>query len=1176
MIVLHAGILGEDLYLWGEAAAESGAGRTAAGRARRGAPGGRVRHNSLPRYPFDAGPERLARAVESAPGGFLPDDGRLVQLAAWLPVRAGRAVPSSPMIADAPAGRGRVRLAPWSVTALGLDAEEALTFLVSATERRVLAPGIVASSELAFWCRVLRFAGALVARQRFLPGLEERGGRYLARWEPVVSGRDLEELARLARLMPPPARALGEDGASAAPAEAPAAVVRRFLARMVDHLVRSAQWEGHILPHPVDERARGRAELPSLHDQWLHALVAGDPTLEGSRRELETFARRLASWRRGLELDGRSPFRLCFRLEEPGVDGAAGGGAGDAERARGSGRGDSAGKEAASTGGTAEASATGAGAVSRRGRGAGSLGGEDNGTGRAADPRRWRLRYLLQAADDPSLLVPLEEAWAPRGRRAAAFRRFGVHPREYLLSALGRAARLSPTVEASLAEPQPAGCTLDAVAAHRFLVEEAALLEESGFGLFLPAWWTGGGRKLKLELRARAESPRAETAGALSLDRLLAVRWEVALGGERLSPEELRALVELKLPLVRLRGRWVEVDAAELADALARWARRGEERVAARDLVRMALGGDGPPGAGAFEFAGVDATGWIRELLQRLAGDAAFEELPPPAGFAGTLRPYQQRGYSWLWFLRRWGLGACLADDMGLGKTVQALALVLRDWEADASCAGQADTGALASSTAPAGAGASDNEEPGAAAPGTPERGASRSALKGSGLAAARAAAEPGGTAGPAPVLVVCPMSVVNNWQKEAGRFAPHLPVLVHHGPERLRGHAFRDAARRAGLVVTTYALLHRDFDQLASVQWGGVILDEAQNIKNPGTKQARAARSLSADYRIVLTGTPVENHVGDLWSIMEFLNPGLLGNRAEFRRRFLVPIQASRDRAAMERLRGLTGPFILRRLKTDRSIICDLPEKLEMKCYCTLTGEQASLYAAVLQEAEEALEREVEGIERKGLILATLTRLTQVCNHPAHFLGDGSPLRGRSGKLERLTEMLEEVLDVGERALVFTQFAEMGALLKDHLQETFGREVLFLHGGVPKRRRDEMVERFQRGDGGPPVFILSLKAGGTGLNLTAGTHVFHFDRWWNPAVESQATDRAFRIGQHRNVQVHKFICAGTLEEKIDELIEGKEEVARSVVGTGEAWLTELSNAELRQILALRADAVGE
>jgi SNF2 family DNA or RNA helicase len=565
----------------------------------------------------------------------------------------------------------------------------------------------------------------------------------------------------------------------------------------------------------------------------------------------------------------------------------------------------------------------------------------------------------------------------------------------------------------------------------------------------------------------------------------------------------------LKTPLVRVRGQWVQANAEDIQAALDFWKKKRTSQATLRELVQMALGaGAGPAG---LEVSGVKAEGWIGELLGQLEGQVAFAELAAPDGFDGTLRPYQTRGFSWLVFLRRWGLGACLADDMGLGKTIQTLALLQREREAG-------------------------------------ER---------------------------RPALLVCPTSVVGNWKKEAQRFTPELLVLVHHGAERVKGAGFAKKAKQHALVLSSYALLHRDCQTLEKVDWSGVILDEAQNVKNPETKQSQAARGLHAEYRIALTGTPVENHVGDLWSIVEFLNPGLLGTRADFRRRFLVPIQANRDADAASRLKRLIGPFLLRRLKTDKNIIADLPDKLEMKVFCNLTREQASLYAAVVEETSRAIE-ESEGIQRKGLILSTLMKLKQVCNHPAHFLGDNSSLPGRSGKLARLTEMLDEVLAAGDRALIFTQFTDMGDLLQRHLQETFGREVLYLHGGVVAKQRDRLVERFQNDLQGPRLFLLSLKAGGTGLNLTAAQHVFHFDRWWNPAVENQATDRAFRIGQTRNVQVHKFLCVGTLEEKIDEMIERKLKIAARVVGTGEGWLTELSNAQLKELFALRQEAIGD
>jgi SNF2 family DNA or RNA helicase len=518
----------------------------------------------------------------------------------------------------------------------------------------------------------------------------------------------------------------------------------------------------------------------------------------------------------------------------------------------------------------------------------------------------------------------------------------------------------------------------------------------------------------------------------------------------------------------------------------------------------------GAPVDGVPGGTAIIAGGKFAEALSRLRGETQLKPIAPPASLSATLRPYQSRGYAWLHFVTRAGFGACLADDMGLGKTVQTLALIARDWD----------------------------DEPGS------------------------------------PVLLVCPTSVIGNWQREAARFTPSLAVHVHHGGDRTRGAAFAELAGRQAVVVTGYALLHRDQALFERVAWRGIVLDEAQNIKNADSQQARAARSIGAGYRIALTGTPVENHVGDLWSLMEFLNPGMLGSRAGFRRDFFVPIQLQGDARATERLRAISGPFVLRRHKSDAAIITDLPAKQEYTVTCTLTREQATLYAAVLRDFDATLAQR-ESIEKRGKILGTLSKLKQICNHPAQFAADNSPLPGRSGKLTRLEEMLEEVLDAGEAALVFTQFAEMGQLIRRRLEGRFGRDVPFLYGGVAKNARDVMVERFQAHTGAE-VFVLSLKAGGSGLNLTRANHVFHFDRWWNPAVENQATDRAFRIGQTKAVQVHKFVCAGTLEEKIALLIDRKAALSERVVGSGEGWLTELTSAQLRELVALGPEAVAE
>jgi SNF2 family DNA or RNA helicase len=427
------------------------------------------------------------------------------------------------------------------------------------------------------------------------------------------------------------------------------------------------------------------------------------------------------------------------------------------------------------------------------------------------------------------------------------------------------------------------------------------------------------------------------------------------------------------------------------------------------------------------------------------------------------------------------------------------------------------------------------------------------------------------------PNLLVCPTSVVGNWEREMARFAPSLEVMVHHGSDRLSGEEFAESITKHDLTITSYGLARRDAHDLSAADWKGVMLDEAQNIKNPSSKTAQAVRSFKSEYRFALTGTPVENRLMELWSIMEFLNPGYLGSRKGFYERSIIPIERYNDEEATKELRSLVAPFIMRRLKTDPKIISDLPEKLEMKIYCNLTREQVTLYEAVVKDMMQQFdgngdEGEVSAMKRRGMVLSGLMKLKQLCNHPALFLHDHSDLEGRSGKLQRLLEMLEEVLAEGDKALIFTQFTEMGDALREYLAGKFRCDVLYLHGGVPQKRRDRMVSLFQEASNGPPLFIVSIRAGGTGLNLTRANHVFHFDRWWNPAVEDQATDRTFRIGQTQTVQVRKFICAGTFEEQIDQLIEKKKSLAESIIGTSEDWITELSNEELQKMIALRRD----
>lgn len=736
----------------------------------------------------------------------------------------------------------------------------------------------------------------------------------------------------------------------------------------------------------------------------------------------------------------------------------------------------------------------------------------DSSQGRMVSPD-WTLRYFLQAKDDPSLLVPAREVWRERGSVLNYLNARFDQPQEKLLAGLGIAARLCPAIARSLKSECPEATHLSAQEAYAFLRETARLLEGLGFGVMVPPWWNKPDTTLRVRARLKTASDGA-SSGLLSMDSLVSYDWELALGDETLTREEFERLAILKMPLVQVRGRWVLLRPEQVESAIAFWEKQQTQgQIALRDALGLALGAQQELNGLAISEVQLDEG--LSSLVAALNKGEQLELLPPPANFVGQLRPYQLRGFSWLAFLRRWGFGACLADDMGLGKTIQAIALLLHEREASPN--------------------------------------------------------------GRGPALVICPTSVVGNWQREVARFAPNLKVMVHHGSGRAEGTDFVLQSREHDLVISTYGLVRRDIEDLRQVHWSHIILDEAQNIKNPLTKQARAVRRLKGDFRLALTGTPVENRLSELWSIMSFLNPGYIGSLESFRRSFALPIERYQDQQAAERLRKLVRPFILRRTKTDPRVIQDLPEKFEYKVYCNLTREQATLYEATVRDAMlrlQTLEGLEANMERRGAVLAMLLRLKQICDHPALFLSDGSETSNRSGKLNRLTEMLEEVLEIGDRALVFTQFAQMGRLLQQHLTETFGQEVLFLHGETPQKQRDRMIARFQEDAHAPSIFVLSLKAGGLGLNLMRANHVFHFDRWWNPAVENQATDRAYRIGQTRDVQVHKFICLGTLEERIDALIESKYALAENVVGTSEEWLTELSTDELRDLVALRTEAV--
>ncbi len=655
--------------------------------------------------------------------------------------------------------------------------------------------------------------------------------------------------------------------------------------------------------------------------------------------------------------------------------------------------------------------------------------------------------------------------------------------------------------------------------AYRFL-KDIPVFEESGVVVRVPDWWAA-----KRPARPQVQVTVGSRAPAgLGTDALLDFDVRVTLGGHTLTRAEIEQIASATAGLALIRGKWTELDPARLREALDHWkkvqASAGQDGLNFIDGMRLLAGAavadtrtaSPPPEAAA--WSDVVAGPWLREALDSLRQPEALADAAPPRALRAELRPYQEVGLRWLLLLNRLGLGACLADDMGLGKTIQVLALLL--------------------------------------------------ALK----------ERPASSRRPGPALLVVPASLIANWKAEVERFAPSLRVLVAHpsGMDEAVDDVGPEDLAAVDLVITTYGLTHR-VGWLTGTEWPLVVLDEAQAIKNPGAKQARAVKALRARSRVVLTGTPVENRLFDLWSIFDFLNPGLLGSARAFG---AFAKQLAERGGGFAPLRELTRPYILRRLKTDRRVVDDLPDKTELRAYCGLSKAQAALY----QDSVRSLAEKLQGldgstaIERRGVVLAYLLRLKQICNHPAQWLRDGAWAPEASGKFARLRELGEVIADKQEKALIFTQFREVTEPLALHLQSVFGRPGLVMHGATPVPARRDLVARFQD-DARVPFFVLSLKVGGTGLNLTAASHVIHFDRWWNPAVEDQATDRAYRIGQKKNVLVHKFVCRGTVEEKIDALIAGKQHMAREVLAAGgEALLTEMSDTELLRVVSLDLTSV--
>ncbi|MBB5953551.1 SNF2 family DNA or RNA helicase [Saccharothrix tamanrassetensis] len=680
----------------------------------------------------------------------------------------------------------------------------------------------------------------------------------------------------------------------------------------------------------------------------------------------------------------------------------------------------------------------------------------------------FRAVVQVHSLADPTAVVDAALLWAGADRRAQSDAMVGIR----------RAARAFPPLERLLDLPVPDEVALLDSDVEQLLRDGAVRLAAAGVDVHWP-------KDLLRDLSAKVVlGDDRDRPAFFGPDQLTTVNWQLALGDDPLTPDELDRLAEAHRPVVRLRDRWVLVD-----PELARKAReRDLKPVTAIDALGAALTGvteiDG-------EQVRVAATGWLDELRAKLAL-LDDEPVGQPAALRATLRDYQLRGLRWLDRMTSLGLGGCLADDMGLGKTVTLIALHLHR-----------DSG---------------------------------------------------------PTLVVCPASLLGNWQREIERFAPGVPVRRYHGTRRELAHE--------GFVLTTYGTMRVDADRLAEVEWGLVVADEAQHVKNPASDTAKALRRIPAAARVALTGTPVENTLAELWAVLDWTTPGLLGTLPRFKARWAKPIEADHDRAAADRFAALIRPFLLRRRKSDPGIAPELPPKTETDQPVALTREQAALYEAVVRElmAEVA---EADGIARRGKIVKLLTGLKQVCNHPAQYLKETEPrLAGRSGKLELLDELLDTILAEGGAVLVFTQYVAMARLIARHLAAR-GIPSQFLHGGTPVPAREDMVRRFQ--DGENPVFLLSLKAAGTGLNLTRADHVVHYDRWWNPAVEDQATDRAYRIGQTRPVQVHRLIAEGTIEDRIAQMLRTKRELADAVLSHGEAAFTELSDDELANLVELRA-----
>ena len=713
----------------------------------------------------------------------------------------------------------------------------------------------------------------------------------------------------------------------------------------------------------------------------------------------------------------------------------------------------------------------------------------------------WGIELLLQSKNDPSFMINLAQYWQEKAIKQTLFAEMlGTSIDKILLLQIGYASRIYPILEQVFEHKmhqEILSITHDQ--AFQFLKEDAWTLNACGYRIIVPAWWTASGRlKAKVKLRAHKNSSgnSESPTSYMTASHLIQFDYHYAMGEHQLSTEQWQQLLEAKSDLIYFRGSWIEIDKAEMQKMhkLIETSKQDMSSGNIQDLLTLAADD---------ALYDVELDQNTQAMLDGLNNKHKFSLIDQPEQLKATLRPYQNRGTSWLAYLENLGMNPCLADDMGLGKTMQIIALMLSKPRDKAA-------------------------------------------------------------------LLIAPTSVVGNWLKEISRFAPSIKAVIHHGNKRQQ----KDIGQLASehdLVITSYGLIRKDKALFKDITWSRLIIDEAQNIKNPSSSQTKVIYGLKADSRIALTGTPIENRLMDLWSIFNFLNPGLLGSQAGFRKNFELPVQRDRNLSQSKILRNMVEPFILRRLKTDRNIINDLPDKIEQKVYCELSTEQATIYQSIVDEITTQMEQTNDDkSQQKVIMLSALLRLKQCCNHPAQVLQDGSDFSiERSIKLQRLVETTKEAIQNKESILIFSQFTEVCSKLETLLKNQLGLQTYYLHGGTTRNKREQMIEEFQSEHNPPSIFILSLKAGGVGITLTKANHVIHFDRWWNPAVENQATDRAYRIGQKKTVFAHKFITIGTVEEKIDKMLEDKQKIADSIVGSDESWLSKLDANSFIKLIQL-------